>query len=339
MSCRHISIVGDTYRSSRRSLSTMVALASLAVAFAIASTGQPMGIFDLRAEVGSAQVIVSGTFLKWAPGPAGPRASGVFLVQRVIKGRVPRGEIIIDLGPPNQGSGFPGQPEVALLDRDAKGRLRPAGLGEWRGFYAFLPAMLRSGPARGGPLAEVVKEVGDRLLDASAPLEQRVIALQALSGEPSARPFLEVAARNHDPRIGYQASAELISGGDLGALRQAAADLAAHPPSPSQPAANLAIAIASFSSPSGIPALEKLARSGPPELRIAALRGLGATRSPSAIPALRRALRSPTYIERYWAVYGLSMIAGEGPVSEAKFRAHEASILRGWLSRPARGGR
>lgn len=332
---------GGIYRSSLRFFLSKASWPAALCALALMPPGGlafPGGLFDLARAVAGAQIIVGGVYLSDyhlpLASPSEPSRLARFRVERVIKGAIAPGEVLIDVSPPDVGVGFAGQPEIALLNRTG-GRLVPATLQALRGIDSFLPADGRGFTGTLDPLAEVVREVGNLLTDQRAPLALRSIALGALRRVPGAKPYLAAEARDPTAQLRYPSIGFLIEGGDLSPLPGIAAELTGRG-SIAPEADILVYAIAEIKSPLAIPALDRIEREAPPQFRLAAIKALGGTHSLAAIPGLRDALVRGNFEERYWAISGMQMIMPrkeEPLISREYFREHEEELDRFWLDR------
>lgn len=296
----------------------------------------PHPIYGLAGSVANAEVIVGGTYLGVAgasmPAKNGPRLAQL-QVQRVIKGDVPLGRLDVYLGGSVAGP-VEGQ-IIAFLDRDGDG-FQLAKDGRLGGDYGFLGADGTGYEPGRNTLDEVVRELGQLVVDPAAPTLRRTADVRAICGEPSARHFLQVASGDSLPEIRYLALACRISAGELDLLGPLLPDLAVT--APPAPAGALVIAgtIRSIRSPAAVPILSRYASQTQLPFRLAALAALGYTHSPTALPALREALLRGGFEVRYAAVLALPYVLStdaKAPLSQSDFRAHEDKIVARWLER------
>lgn len=336
MSCSGTSTARATWTSSLcRRLSLVAVLVSAATLLtpgtARASCPGPGPAPSLETAISSSQVIVSGTFL----GTTGHRGnlSAQFLVQHVIKGDVGTGRITIDLS--HGGFGQEGQGEVALLAWHG-GRLVPATLRKFCGGFAFLPAESAGFSPATPANAEVVRELGNVVLDSAAPLGWRRQNLALICTVSSAAPIVRAAGDSANLVVRFGALACQISRGDSAALVRFAGRYSSAAPPPE--AAELAPAIQAVRKPQFIPALAATAQVRMEVLRLAAIRALGFTLSCAAIAPLRSVLLHGTEQDRAAAANALTYIVPgpPRPITLADFESHQASITAALLKAAAR---
>lgn len=288
-----------------------------------------MPTFDLARAVSLAQVIVFGTYERTAG--AAPNPTATFLVKAVIKGEAQTGVISIDLRSPATAAGWPGQTEVALLDKIA-GVYRPATLAIYHGQYSFLPAEL-PGPA-GAALARVTRALGEYLADeAQPPVERAALLDPFFCSLPQAMPYLITASGSSSDRIRYGALGCRLMQGDMRPLPSVTALSVTSSPQPA--ASSLPFAVELIRNPRAVPFLLEMARNGRPAFRLAALDALWPNHPPAAaaIPVYRKALLDGTPPEQNAAVQGLIALHG-GEVSEYNyFTHHRQEVIKDWLER------
>ncbi len=140
-------------------------------------------------------------------------------------------------------------------------------------------------------------------------------------------------ANTEDNELRQRIQGELISFGDVNELPEVVRLLLGNSATENQRSWLLYVLSYRLCDPRAIPALQPVLRSDDSSLRRAAVEGLWHMANSAAVTDLAKALQDPDQQVRFYAVRGLSDIAGErgwGGPSESEFDEHQQKYLTHW---------
>jgi HEAT repeats len=204
--------------------------------------------------------------------------------------------------------------------------------------FPSLPAVSGSvSEIESDPLQTVIGELGHVISSATATETQKRSVLARAYGIPNVNSFrsslqagLDVA-ENQD--LKYRIQAELVSRGDLSALRSSIDLLLESTLDDAQRRMFLLVIANDVKTSESLPIIMQLLQSGDPLARRAVAEALWNIANPSTIPELARALQDPDREVQFYAVRALSDIANEpgwGGPSESEFQRHQQKYLTHW---------
>jgi HEAT repeat protein len=204
--------------------------------------------------------------------------------------------------------------------------------------YPFIVASEDATLSEGGPLDNVVANLGHLLMQSGASSNTRIEAVRALSSvkTEAASSALRAAAQDQNTSLRLEAAAALLRRNDISPLDMVVELLLQPSQNIDQSArGDVVFALDTIKDPLAIPALSRLLSEGDVEVRRRASAALRHSGSKQAIGALAKALDDTDQAVRYNAVTGLAEITQEtnGMPSIEAFKKNETPYLTHWHGR------
>lgn len=244
----------------------------------------PVAVRHLDRVIAAADLVVAGVQISDAPVTPGTQADPdapwyvTFVASRALKGVVRGGSAIsVYVASARQGLGWVGDSEIAALKREPSGRIVPAADG-----ISFLPWSPGDAHPELAPVDEVVRDLGDVVLDSREPFRRRWNAMIYLS---SARNREATAAllrtfSGAPPLYAKQAAYLLLARNQPEPLHQLRIWLSAPDALNDDQRINFGNVIANLRDRRAIPDLEQLATNDDARIRRGAQAALRAMKSP-----------------------------------------------------------